>query len=261
MTRILSALVLVPLALAAIWLAPAWLFALVMAGVVAAAFLEYADLLQRTDVPVPRLAGATASAAVAMALAWPGAPVDLVLAAAVVAVPLVVLASYGPARHVPASAAAALFPVGFLGVPLGLIGAIRHQHGREVVLLLLLVVWISDTAQYYVGTWLGRRRLAPAVSPKKSVEGAVAGCVAGAASTVGLGAVWLPHVDARWLAVAGLALVGLGIAGDLFESLLKRSAEVKDSSALIPGHGGLLDRIDALLFVMPGAFVLLRLIG
>jgi phosphatidate cytidylyltransferase len=259
-TRILSALVLVPLALAAIWLAPAWLFALLMGAVAIVAFAEYASLLEKAGVPVPRAVGATAAAASAVALAWPRVPFDLVLAAIVVAVPLATLASYRPARHVPASAAAALFPVAFLGVPLGLIGAIRDQYGRETVLLLLLVVWISDTAQYYAGTTFGRHRLAPAVSPKKSVEGAIAGVVAGVGATIGLGRLWMPELGIPDLAMLGAILVGLGITGDLFESLLKRSAEVKDSSGLIPGHGGVLDRIDALLFVMPGAYVMLRLI-
>jgi phosphatidate cytidylyltransferase len=77
---------------------------------------------------------------------------------------------------------------------------------------------------------------------------------------VGIGLVWLPLVSVPVLAAAGAALVALGIAGDLFESLLKRSANVKDSSALIPGHGGVLDRIDALLFVIPGYYLILALL-
>ncbi|MEW5982129.1 MAG: phosphatidate cytidylyltransferase [Acidobacteriota bacterium] len=260
MTRILSALVLVPLVLAAIWLAPAWLFALVIAVVVGVSVAEYANLVEKTGVPVPRTVSTSAAVAASVAVAWPGVPADVVLAACVVAVPLVVLAAGRPAPRVPASAAAAMFPVAFLGVPLGLIGAIRGAYGREVVLLLLVVVWVSDSAQYYLGSWLGRHRLAPAVSPGKSVEGAIGGVVAGITSMVGLGRLWLPAASLAQLAAFGAVLVGLGIAGDLFESLLKRSADVKDSSGLIPGHGGVLDRVDALLFVMPGAFVTLRLI-
>jgi phosphatidate cytidylyltransferase len=158
---------------------------------------------------------------------------------------------------VPAAAAAAVFPLVYLAAPLALTAVIRDTWGREVLLLGLLVVWISDTAQFYVGSALGRRRLAPTISPKKSVEGAAGGLVAGVAAMVGLGRLWLPGVGAAGLAAAGAGLVALGIAGDLFESLLKRSADVKDSSALIPGHGGVLDRIDALLFVIPGYYLLL----
>jgi phosphatidate cytidylyltransferase len=77
---------------------------------------------------------------------------------------------------------------------------------------------------------------------------------------VGLGHVWLPQFGVVWLAGIGAVLVALGIAGDLFESLLKRSANVKDSSGLIPGHGGVLDRIDSLLFVAPGFYLFLTLL-
>jgi len=122
-------------------------------------------------------------------------------------------------------------------------------------------VWVSDTAQFYAGTLFGRHRLSPAISPKKSVEGAIGGFLAGMAVMIGLGRVWLPQLDVALLAGVGAVLVALGIAGDLFESLLKRSAGVKDASALIPGHGGVLDRIDALLFVVPGFYLFLRLLA
>jgi len=145
-------------------------------------------------------------------------------------------------------------------VPIALAAVIRDAWGREALLLGLLVVWISDTAQFYAGSKFGRRRLAPTISPKKSVEGAIGGFVAGVAAMIAVGRVWLPLVSVPALAAAGAALVALGIAGDLFESLLKRSANVKDSSTLIPGHGGVLDRIDALLFVVPGYYLILALL-
>ena len=121
----------------------------------------------------------------------------------------------------------------------------------------MLTVIVSDTAQYYTGRLLGRRLLAPAISPKKTIEGAVGGFVFGAlfftASAHGgcLASVGRP-------CRAGHRVVALGIAGDLFESMLKRSAGVKDSSALIPGHGGILDRIDALLFAAPFFYIVLK---
>ena len=92
------------------------------------------------------------------------------------------------------------------------------------------------------------------------MEGAIGGFVAGIALTVALGRLWLPQFDLVRLVALGVLLVALGITGDLFESLLKRSANVKDSSGLIPGHGGVLDRIDALLFVAPGFYLFLRLL-
>jgi phosphatidate cytidylyltransferase len=122
----------------------------------------------------------------------------------------------------------------------------------------MLTVMVSDTAQYYTGRALGRRPLAPAVSPKKTIEGAVGGFVFGTALFVGVGAWWLPSMPLALRVALGLTLVALGIAGDLFESMLKRSAGVKDSSTLIPGHGGVLDRIDALLFAAPVYYVVLK---
>ncbi len=105
----------------------------------------------------------------------------------------------------------------------------------------------------------GRTPLAPAISPKKTIEGAIGGFVFGTLLLAVVGHWWLPKVP---LADSGASsaplIVALGIAGDLFESMLKRSAGVKDSSSLIPGHGGVLDRIDALLFAAPIYYVVLK---
>ena len=101
----------------------------------------------------------------------------------------------------------------------------------------------------------GRHPLAPAISPKKTIEGAIGGAIAGTLFMAFAGRIVFPEQPRLMLAVLGFVMVLLGILGDLFESRLKREANVKDSSSLIPGHGGVLDRIDALLFVTP-AFVI-----
>jgi phosphatidate cytidylyltransferase len=130
-------------------------------------------------------------------------------------------------------------------------GVLIRAHGTGPILFVAGTVWIGDIAAYYVGTAFGKHRLAPAVSPKKSVEGAIASLVAGAlfAGTVGL-VLPLPHS----IPVSILLGVLLNIAaqlGDLAESLLKRCAGVKDSGTLFPGHGGVLDRLDGFLLVLP----------
>jgi phosphatidate cytidylyltransferase len=260
-TRIVSAIVLIPIVLGGIWFAPHWALLLLVEAVLVAAALEYAGLAEKSGVPVPRVAMVAAAAVACAAVAWPGVPLDLILIAVLLAAGGSVLAAYQPAAHVPATAAATVFPVLYLSVPLGSLAALRGAYGREVLLLVLLVVWVSDTAQLYAGTWFGKRRLAPTISPKKSVEGAIGGFAAGIALTVVLGRLWLPNLDPFRLVALGATLVALGIAGDLFESLLKRSASVKDSSSLIPGHGGVLDRIDALLFAVPGFYLFVRLIA
>jgi phosphatidate cytidylyltransferase len=246
--------------LGAIWFAPPAVFLLVLGIILVAACIELTDLMLLAGVGMSRVAAIAGALVAGVAVAGPGAKSGFLLVGTMLGLLLVVLATRKPAPDVPAAAAAAVFPVIYLAVPLALAAVIRDAWGREVLLLGLLVIWISDTAQFYVGSTFGRRRLAPTISPKKSVEGAVGGFVAGVAAMVGIGRVWLPLVSVPVLAAAGAALVALGIAGDLFESLLKRSANVKDSSALIPGHGGVLDRIDALLFVIPGYYLMLVLL-
>jgi phosphatidate cytidylyltransferase len=259
-TRLLSGLVMIAAMLAAVWYAPPAVFLFVLGIILVAAGIELVDLMLLAGVGMSRTAAVAGALAALVAVAGPGAKTGFILIATMLALLVWVLATRTPAPDVPAAAAAAVFPAVYLGVPLALAAVIRGGWGREALLLGLLVVWISDTAQFYVGSTLGRRRLAPLVSPKKSVEGAVGGFLAGTAAMVLIGRVWLPAVSAPVLGAAGAALVGLGIAGDLFESLLKRSAKVKDSSALIPGHGGVLDRIDALLFVLPGYYLILSLL-
>lgn len=154
-------------------------------------------------------------------------------------------------------AAATAFGLIYVGVPLGMLVLIHRLGGREAVLLMLFTIVVSDSAQYYTGRMFGRRPLAPAISPKKTIEGAIGGVVIGTAFVVFAGRFVFPMTRAPQLVALGVVLVLLGIAGDLFESRLKRTAGMKDSSALIPGHGGILDRIDALLFAIPAFYLFL----
>ncbi len=123
-----------------------------------------------------------------------------------------------------------------------------RSHGREWVFFVLLVIMAGDTAAYFVGSFLGRRKLSPEISPGKTVEGALGGIGASVLTGV-MGAKFLlpgvPWLETLWLS---LVLSVLGQAGDLFESWIKRVFSVKDSGNLLPGHGGLLDRMDSLIF-------------
>ena len=145
----------------------------------------------------------------------------------------------------------------YLGMPLGMLAAIQLVGGRMATLLLVAGVVVSDSSQYYSGRRFGRRPLAPKISPKKTIEGAVGGLAIGTIFMTVAGSWVFPAAGPGALALLGAVVVVLGICGDLFESRLKRAAGVKDSSGLIPGHGGILDRIDALLFAVPVYYVYL----
>jgi phosphatidate cytidylyltransferase len=154
----------------------------------------------------------------------------------------------------------AVFYVGFLGSYLIAITehAAHPQMGRYGLLALLLAVWASDTFAFFMGKFLGRRLMCPSISPKKTWMGLGGALLGGAAGLLVGRTFFTPHFPSVRAAVYLGLLVGLaGQAGDLFESLIKRSCGVKDSSNIFPGHGGVLDRIDALLFAAPVYYYLL----
>jgi phosphatidate cytidylyltransferase len=258
MLRVISGAVLGAAVTAAIWFLRSGPLLLVAETVLLLAFVEYADLAGRLHAQVPKIPSATAAMLTCAAVATPGAPVDVVLMSAVVALCAVVLGSGRAGVDALHDVAASLLPALYLGLPLGALVAMHEIAGRERTLLLLVTVVASDTSQYYAGRAFGRRLLAPAVSPKKTVEGMLGGIVGGVATMMVAGRWWSPGSNAVWLGGLGLALVVLGIVGDLFESLLKRGAGVKDASVLIPGHGGVLDRIDALLFAAPVYYIFVK---
>lgn len=156
-----------------------------------------------------------------------------------------------------AAAEAALMLMGFLYVPLLLshLALLRGvNQGVSWIFLLLLIVMAGDTAAYYVGSAWGKRKLYPRVSPNKSVEGSVGGLAGSILAAFIAKAAFFPQLALVDCVAVPLLLGPLGQAGDLFESMLKRSFGVKDSGAIIPGHGGILDRLDSILFAAPAAY-------
>lgn len=145
----------------------------------------------------------------------------------------------------------------YIGLPMGMLAGVHAAGGRWVTLLLIGTIVVSDSAQYFTGRAFGRRPLAPVISPKKTVEGAIGGVLFGTLFVVFFELAGLNR-DLTWRIMLGMMIVVLGIVGDLFESKLKRGSGIKDSSSLIPGHGGVLDRIDALLFAAPAFYLYMR---
>lgn len=269
--RVLTAVVLVLLVLAALfWLSPMGWGVVTLAAITGAA-IEWARLagfsrpMQWLFVAGTVLLGANLlfSPLCGFEGGWPAGTVVAVCGAAtlfwlVVAPPWVAL------RWKPA-APLVLAIAGWL-VLIGAWVALVQLQARSawLVLAAMAIVWIADIAAYFAGRAFGRRKLAPDVSPGKTWEGAYGALVAGAAYALALIAVarlagysggLTPIAVLAWIGLA-LCLVALSIVGDLFESLLKRHAGVKDSGTLLPGHGGILDRIDALLAAMPAAALL-----
>ena len=257
MTRVLSGAALIVLTVGVVWFAPDVVFQLFAAVLVVLGVRELVVLAQASDLHVATLPVMIATLLTAAAVGSRGA-LDVALMAALVAIGLGALGSWRGGGNALATVSAALFPALYLGLPIGALVAVRALAGPRALFLLMLTVMVSDTAQYYSGRAFGRRPLAPAISPKKTIEGAIGGFVFGTALFVVAGAWWVPGMPVWFRLGLGLAIVALGIAGDLFESMLKRSAGVKDSSSLIPGHGGVLDRIDALLFAAPIYYIFLN---
>ncbi len=137
------------------------------------------------------------------------------------------------------------------------IGLRSLTHGVSWVWLFLICIWLTDTAAFFVGRKMGGRKLWPSISPQKTFSGAIGGVIAAALGAWGFGFLMIPNFDPFAYLLTGAVISLAGQLGDLIESAYKRIAGVKDSGKLLPGHGGVLDRIDSLLFSAPFAFYLI----
>ncbi len=277
MKRVITAAVLIPVVLVLVFLGPRWqwVFSLAVAGVSVLAGWEYMSLTRRCGANPPRVATLMALMALFVVnFQWP----DLIPGLfGVLGLGLLVYCTFfKPVEEVISAAAASIFCLLYTGLALLALPTLRAQeNGPSLVVLLLFAVWAGDTSAYYVGRAWGRHKMAPKLSPGKSWEGAVAsvaGSVLMALALIGLAdllqAPWnsavltwmeracpsavISYPDELWYWLLLAAIINLaGQVGDLAESALKRSAGVKDSGDLLPGHGGVLDRIDALLLAAP----------
>ena len=145
-----------------------------------------------------------------------------------------------------------LFGVLYIGLLLSYVILIREDEGgRQLIFMLFLIIWFGDSVAYYIGSFVGKYPLAPSISPNKTIEGALGGLL-GSLAGVLLAQYWLhPNISSLNCIILGLATGIAGQMGDLCESMVKRSLKVKDSGFLVPGHGGLLDRLDSVLFSAP----------
>ena len=262
MKRILTALVLIPLVIALVFLGPDWLVTVAVGAVALLAAWEYLGIVHAAGANPPRIPVLVAIAILfAVSLLWPD---KLVTTLGALSLALLVYCAFAvPIGEVLQDAASSVFCLMYTGFTLIALPMLRSsEDGKSLVTFLLCVVWAGDIVALYVGRAVGRHKLAPRLSPNKTWEGAI-GSVIGSLLVTALLIVLamqlakrdiltlaFPGTLTHWLLLALVVNVAAQV-GDLAESALKRSAGVKDSGTLLPGHGGVLDRIDALLLAAP----------
>lgn len=264
--RELFAAIAMPLFLGAVWLLPSWVYLAFIWFVSLAAAFELITMLGQKDLSVPRVPSLVVLGAALPVLWWLGMSWSGALIAAVVLLlPTVYLLGRYPVPGAASAMSISVFATVYFIITGGAMGFLRTAVdpalGWKIVLLHCLVVWGGDSGAYYVGRTFGRHRMAPVVSPNKTWEGFAGG--------VGLTffGVWFCRTvffpELTWtlgLTIAAVLSVVVPV-GDLVESLIKRDAGTKDSSSVIPGHGGFLDRSDSLFFAAPVILALFLLIG
>jgi phosphatidate cytidylyltransferase len=271
--RVATAAILVPAVAAAIWWGPTWLVAGLAAIVSTFALLEFFALGERLGFRAYRTWTCLAALGI-IAQQWhaahaasfltlgdvpyhadaPRVSLEMVLALFVLGAALMALGSRRPPAEVFSSVSVSAAGLVVVVIPFSAVVRLNgvDLFGRQLLLFTLVVVWIGDSAAYFVGQAFGRLKMSPNLSPNKTWEGAGANLL-GALLVAAAFAHWMKIAPAHMLAMAALGSVA-GQVGDVFESAFKRSAGVKDSGTLLPGHGGMLDRIDALILAAPAVW-------
>ena len=262
MTRVLTAAVGIPVVVAVTYVGGT-LFAGVIAVAAIIAQLELYDLQRKIGWNPSSVLGVILALAVIIRyeISW-----NESILIVIVLVILGDLLRTGPDRdpisRVAGTVMGVLYPVWlfsyFISIRLGLEASLSRVEAFALTMLLLILVWVADSSAYYVGKSFGKTPLAPTLSPKKTWEGSVAAIPGAIVAAVIFKLLWLPFLS--WTDVVVLALISgaWGQVGDLAESALKRSAGVKDSGSILPGHGGMLDRLDSLIVVAPLYYLYLR---
>ncbi|QQS45091.1 MAG: phosphatidate cytidylyltransferase [Acidobacteriota bacterium] len=257
MARVITALVFLPILFAAVWIgSPVWFVVLAAIGIMLGLY-EYFSLAHSGGLVQGLVAGAAILAAFYFQLHQAIVVVIVVLTIAELLIELWRNQAAEDFSHVLPAAAVRVFGVLYVALLGGHIIALRMiespipQLPAKLLTLFFLIVFAGDTFAYYTGRSIGRRKLAPRVSPGKTIEGAIGGLIGNALMAVIAHFTFFPELNLVHGIPLALVMGVLGITGDLCESMIKRGARAKDAGKLIPGHGGLLDRLDSMLFNAP----------
>jgi len=257
MRRVVTSLVLIPVVIYLVLLANWWLLAAAVTLVACACFHEYRNLAAAYGFGLPPMLGYAAGVLILFVNADPW-PWMALLSAGLIALALAMRAE-DLKQSLPRSAllvmgVAYAFGCWKCALPL-------REHNPHWLMYVLLVNWAGDAGGYYIGRSFGKRRLAERISPNKTWEGTVGSLVCSAAIAGAYLVKFVPGVGVPQAVLLTLAANAAGQLGDLCESAIKRGAGVKDSGSLLPGHGGMLDRVDSTMFVLPVVYAYVRLAG
>ena len=252
-TREITAVAAAPIAIWIIGWSHAYVFDATVAVIAVLAMIEFLQLGRHKGYDIPMVPCIAIMLIILAAFILPDLSVELGMFTALLVIPAwYVLGKKDLESSLPSSAIAVLGTtyVGMLG---GSLIRLRNDfpEGSKLVFFLLLVVWLGDSGAYYVGRALGRHRMSPRISPKKTVEGGVGGVLTSLVAAVVIHFTFFRSFPLHHAIIAGVILSICGMIGDLAESMWKRSAAVKDSGTLIPGHGGFFDRFDSIFFTAP----------
>ena len=263
--RTLTAMVLIPLVVTAILYFPRiWFFALIQA-IILAALVEFYNLPRRKKMFPKKGLGITVALIFAASFYFPTFSIMTALFAGLVMCAFYYVLTVNDVDKLaffPASMALTYFGAVYLCFTLNHIIWLRDRHDPLLILYLLAVIFIGDSGAMFVGRWMGKHKMTPLASPNKTWEGSIGGLVTGAGGGLAFQQLFFPGDALVWkVVVFALLLQVVAQVSDPFESLFKRSSGVKDSSNLLPGHGGFLDRVDSLILAIPLFYYLLEYIG
>ncbi len=255
--RLYSALVFIPLLYIGIRYAPPWLFSLLIGAVALFALWEFFSLyFSETHSILAKSLSCLIASLLLMAM-HNGLP--KILIAGLLGIVSIILAGFFLApkaikERLPMPVVY-IFGILYVGLLLGHYVLLRNfENGVALVFFAIIVTWLSDTGGFFIGKSMGKHSLAPTLSPKKTIEGLLGGVVFSVIGAIICQFTFAPFFSLGQCVILGVGLALLGALGDLAESAIKRSVNVKDSGTIIPGHGGVLDRVDSLLFTGPAMY-------